>query len=260
MQAVEFTAHNVRLDDGTLTKPDEACSIEAHPWFVSAQRILQAVFPGTLANVRLADLGCLEGGFAVEFARLGMQVLGGEVRESNLVACHYLKSRLSLPNLAFVRDDAWNIAKHGSFDAVFCCGLLYHFDRPRQFLETLSSVTRKLLILQTHFAPGPADASEQFSLSPICENEGLSGRWFTEFPDSPSFRKREDTKWSSWENHRSFWIRREYLLQAIRDAGFDVVMEQFDGQGPQLAESMLHGAYRHGFRGTFIGIKTKQPA
>ena len=109
MQAVEFTAHNVRLDDGTLTKPDEACSIEAHPWFVSAQRILQAVFPGTLANVRLADLGCLEGGFAVEFARLGMQ-------------------------------------------------------------------------------------------------------------------------------------------------------EQFDGQGPQLAESMLHGAYRHGFRGTFIGIKTGQPA
>lgn len=260
MPVVEFTAHNVRLDDGTLTKPDEACSIEAHPWFVSARRVLQTVFPGDQAKVSLADLGCLEGGFAVEFARLGMQVLGVEVRESNLAACHYLKSRTSLPNLAFARDDAWNIAKYGFFDVVFCCGLLYHFDRPRRFLETLSSVTRKLLILQTHFAPGPSEACGQFSLSPICENEGLSGRWFTEFPDSDTFRKREDAKWSSWENHRSFWIQREYLLQAIRDAGFDLVMEQFDGYGPQLAESMQRGAYRNGFRGTFIGIKTGQSA
>ena len=35
---VEFTAHNIRLDDGTFTKPD---AMEAYPWFISARRILE---------------------------------------------------------------------------------------------------------------------------------------------------------------------------------------------------------------------------
>ena len=37
---------------------------------------------------------------------------------------------------------------------VFCCGLLYHLDKPKEFLDTLSAVTTKLLILQTHFSNG----------------------------------------------------------------------------------------------------------
>jgi hypothetical protein len=42
--AVEFTAHNIRLDDGTHTKPDYGeYSMEAYPWFVSARRILETV-------------------------------------------------------------------------------------------------------------------------------------------------------------------------------------------------------------------------
>jgi hypothetical protein len=62
-------------------------------------------------------------------------------------------------------------------------------------------------------------------------------------------------KWASWDNRRSFWIQREYLLQAIRDAGFDAVMEQFDCMAPHIADSMLHEYKSHG-RGMFIGIKT----
>jgi 2-polyprenyl-3-methyl-5-hydroxy-6-metoxy-1,4-benzoquinol methylase len=149
--AVEFTAHNIRLDDGTCTKPGPSF-IETSPWFVSARRILEIVFPGDKKHLRLADLGCLEGGYAVEFARMGFQVLGIDVRDANIAACNYVKSKTNLPNLVFVKDDAWNIGNYGMFDVVFCCGLLYHFDRPKLFLETLSSVTTKLMVLQTHFS------------------------------------------------------------------------------------------------------------
>jgi hypothetical protein len=45
-------------------------------------------------------------------------------------------------------------------------------------------------------------------------------------------------------------------LDAIRDAGFDVVLEQFDGLYPTIAGNMLDGEYRIDSRGTFIGIKT----
>ena len=61
---IEFTAHNIRLDNGTLTKPDAegVISMEAYPWFVSARRIIETVFPGDKSYLRLADLGCCEGG------------------------------------------------------------------------------------------------------------------------------------------------------------------------------------------------------
>jgi Methyltransferase domain len=276
---VEFTFHNIRLDDGTLTMPDTGESMESWPWFVSARRILETVFPGDKHHLRLADLGCLEGGYSVEFARMGFQVLGIEVREANIAACNYVKSKISLPNLEFAKDDALNIAEYGVFDVVFCSGLLYHLDKPRSFLGTLSAVTKKLLILQTHFATNDLYTrlglskrvrrllakvstkeyqNEHHDLSPeLTENEGLSGKWYTEFPDDESFRERENNRWASWENRRSFWILREYLLQAIQDVGFDLVMEQYDSLGPNIAESMLRGWYQTQGRGTFVGIKTR---
>ncbi len=275
---VEFTAHNIRLDDGTFTKPDESHSMEAHPWLVSARRILESVFPGDKQHLRLADLGCLEGGYAVEFARMGFQVVGVDVRESNLAACEYVKSKTDLPNLQFVKDNVLNIQKYGKFDAIFCCGLLYHLDRPKQFLEAVSAVTSKIAILQTHFATDSRSSRfmsmvptlarkavarvtrlrpDKFYLSRVSENEGLRGRWFAEFTSQKAFAKRETSKWASWDNHQSFWVQREYLLQAIQDVGFDLVMEQFDGLGENIADSMLRGFYRTDRRGTFIGIKTQ---
>jgi hypothetical protein len=268
------------------------------------------VFPGDKNHYRLADLGCLEGGFAVEFARMGFQVLGIEVREANIAACNYVKANTNLPNLEFIKDDARNIAKYGVFDVVFCKGLLYHLDKPKEFLNTLSAVTTKLLILQTHFStdtkktdtknkehrwfgiarkllarvkrhilafgiarrllprvkrhnPEPAAKDghwREFNLSELTENETLRGRWYTEFANDEAFSKRDSSKWSSWDNRRSFWIQREYLLQAIYDVGFDLVLEGFDSLGPNIAESTLCGFYKAESFGTFIGIKTGKAA
>lgn len=252
---LEFSAHNIRLDDGTFTKPDLAMSMVEYPWFISARRLLEAVFPGDKSQLRLADVGCLEGGYAVEFARMGFQVLGIEVRESNIAACNYVKSKTDLPNLEFSWDNALNIARYGDFDAVFCCGLFYHFDRPKQYLETLSSVTKKLMILQTHFSLSES-AGTDYNLSEPTEHEGLAGRWFTEFGDEEEFSDRDTEKWKSWDNYRSFWIQREYLLQAIRDVGFDLVMEEYSSFGPTIAGRLSSGSYQKDLRGTFIGIKS----
>ncbi len=307
---IEFTSHNIRLDNGSFTKPDARYSMDANESFVSARRLLDTVFPGDKNHYRLADLGCLEGGFAVEFARMGFQVLGIEVREANIAACNYVKANTNLPNLEFIKDDARNIAKYGVFDVVFCKGLLYHLDKPKEFLNTLSAVTTKLLILQTHFStdtkktdtknkehrwfgiarkllarvkrhilpfgiarkllarvkrhnPEPTDKGghwREFNLSELTENETLRGRWYTEFANDEAFSKRDSSKWSSWDNRRSFWIQREYLLQAIYDVGFDVVLEQFDGLGPNIAESTLSGFYKAETYGAFIGIKTEKAA
>ena len=274
---VTFTAHNIRLDDGTYTKPEGGISTATNPTFKSAKRVLDLAFPGSKTGLTIADLGCLEGGYSVEFARLGFETLGLDVREQNIEACRYVQSRVSLPNLNFARDDVWNIAKYGPFDAIFCCGLLYHLDKPKQFLEAVSAATKKVAILQTHFSRDSSSTRffsmfptlamkavarvtgfrpDKFHLSRMTENEGLRGQWFMEFPEEKTFSKRESMKWASWDNRQSFWVQREYLLQAIRDVGFDLVMEQFDHLGPQIADNMLRGYYHTDRRGTFVGIKT----
>ena len=261
---VEFTAHNIRLDDGSFTKPDLGVSMDAEPWCVSAKRMLDTVFPGDKTGYRLADLGCLEGGYAVEFARMGFQVLGLDVRAINIAACRYVKARTDLPALQFVQDDVWNLDRYGGFDAIFCCGLLYHLDRPRQFLQVLSGATRRLLFLQTHFSvddalltgrPDPSVGT--FGLSALAENESLRGRWYPEYPgEVVEDEVRERARWSSWSNGRSFWVQREHLLQAIQDVGFDLVLEQFDSLRPTIVEAMTTGSYERYRRGTFIGIKS----
>lgn len=275
---INFTAHNIRLDDGTYTKPDAGASIDVHPWFLGAKRVLDATFPGDKTHLRIADLGCLEGGYTVEFARLGLQAFGLDVRESNIEACRHVQSKVNLPNLEFVRDDVWNIGSYGRFDATFCCGLFYHVDKPREFLDLLSKVTKRVLILQTHFSeaddspafihprrlrralsriiPLKNTATTTHKLSFLTKHEGLPGRWFSEFRNERAFRDRKNRRWAAWNNRSSFWVQREFLLQAIRDAGFDLVLEQFDNLGADIALEMTKGSYRSSGRSTFIGIKT----
>lgn len=101
-----------------------------------------------------------------------------------------------------------------------------------------------------------AGAGEVHASAPT-EHEGLPGRWFTEFSDDRSFGQRDTAKWASWDNRRSFWIQREHLLQAIKDVGVDLVMEEYDNLEPSIAESLLGGSYAANLRGTFIGIKTR---
>ena len=248
-----FTAHNIRLDNGTYTKPDMPSDMSKYPRFLAAKKVLDLLFGNQRERYSLVDVGCLEGGYTVEFARMGFNCLGIEARRSNLEACRYVKQNVALPNLNFVRDDARRVDAYGEFDITFCCGLLYHLDQPRQFIQLLSQVTKQVLIVETHFA---ADTlTEGCELSAFTNWEGANGRWFTEFPANVDIQVMEQSHWASWGNAQSFWLTRPWILQTLYDAGFDLVFEQFDGLGPEIASSMNEGEYFKQNRGTFVGIK-----
>jgi 2-polyprenyl-3-methyl-5-hydroxy-6-metoxy-1,4-benzoquinol methylase len=119
-----FTAHNIRLDDGSLTKPEQSWLIEDVPLLKFSKQFLQTAFPEGFAGKRIVDLGCLEGGYTVGFARAGFDALGIEVRQNNFENCQRVKAGTNLPNLTFAWDDVRNLGKYGVFDAIFCCGLL----------------------------------------------------------------------------------------------------------------------------------------
>jgi SAM-dependent methyltransferase len=245
---MSFTAFNIILDDGTETKPEIGYPMSQSPWFLSAKRCLQMLYPQGFEGLRIVDLACLEGGYTVEFARLGFaQALGIEARPSNFANCMFVKERVNLPNLSFVQDDVWNLEKYGRFDVIFCSGILYHLETPKRFIELMARVVTKAVLINTHFATeAPIGA---FDLSEMDENEGLPGRWFGEPPAI------EDNRWASWGNSRSFWIQREYLIQTIRDAGFPIVFEQYDLLGDEIARSMTSGYYKSENRGLFVGVR-----
>jgi SAM-dependent methyltransferase len=233
-----FTAHNIELPDGTQTLPGEPL-IGDEPVSNSYLRTLRQFCP---PPGRIADLGCLEGGYAVHFARAGYEVLGIEGQEENFSNCEWISERVGLPNLRFVCDDVRNLSEYGEFDAVLCAGLLYHLDSPVSFLRELAGVTNRLLIVSTNYATEEGRELGEMPLSEeLVEHEGKLGRWYTE-PGGP---------WSSVGNERSFWLERRNLLQAMIEAGFPTVFEQFDW----LGDVVDNRAIEDRVISVFVGVK-----
>jgi SAM-dependent methyltransferase len=246
-----FTAHNIVLPDGSQTRPG-ATPLADSELAKSALRMAMTICPPTAQRrPRVVDLGCLEGGYAVEFARAGYEVLGIEARSDSVARCRYVQRSLGLHNLTFIQDDVRNLKDHGPFDIVFCCGLLYHLDYPAAFLNLLGEVTGSLLLLHTHYAEN--EVNPNYPLSGVVEHEGLLGRWWAEAPGGvwPSVEEMEAAAWASWDNTASFWPLKRHLLKAIRDGGFPIVCEQFDALDDITEDPYIE---RHS-RSMFVGIK-----
>ncbi len=271
---MEFTAHNILLNDGSRTLGASESLLSEGEQCKAFVRTLNQHFPEEdRSAVRVVDLGCLEGGYTVEFARAGYQALGIEARETNVAKCQRVAEQLNLPNLRFVQDDVKNLADHGSFDVVFCCGLLYHLDNPQEFLGLVGALTKRMLILHTHYArehdalydnklhrlgkkvqsklSAASSVRVDYGLSKLAVHEGSRGRWLYEYSEKDDRAFVEKELWRSYSNPRSFWPCKKDLLHMIRTSGFELVYEQYD-----FLDDIRHNAYidRHD-RSLFVGIK-----
>src|SRR5215211_7664796 len=186
-----WTAHNIQLRDDVYTM---VTGIEGGNE-LRLRRIVQLISdlsPKPLERLRVVDLGCLEGLFAVEFARRGADVVAIEAREPNIEKARFSKTALALDNLELVQGDVRNLSRerYGGFDVVLALGILYHLDAPDVFifLERLAEVCDGLSVLDTHVTTSTA---ERF------RHEGRSywGRSFEEADTSDALAK--DTLWAS---------------------------------------------------------------
>ena len=92
----------------------------------------------------ILELGALEGAHSFILAqRPGVQrVVALEGREASLRKARFLQNLLEIPNVEFIQANLehTHLTRFGKFDAVFCCGLLYHLPEPWTLLEQLPSV------------------------------------------------------------------------------------------------------------------------
>jgi SAM-dependent methyltransferase len=257
----EWTSHNIRLSPEITTMPGQPDFIETNTRLDSILRALPFFYRDGLKGLRVADLGCLEGGFALAMARRGMNVIGIEARQTNLAKAFLLKEHFELPNLEFRQDDVKNFTResYGTFDIVLALGILYHLDEPLKWMRQLAGATDGLLIVDSHFAPaqdsGLALLDPRIAqLGPLLqiEDAGMTyeGRWFT---DCSAEVDRETQVWASYSNNKSFWLTKDSLCCGLRRAGFNLVFEQHDAWGDLAVYKSFSTGY---VRAMFIAIKS----
>jgi 2-polyprenyl-3-methyl-5-hydroxy-6-metoxy-1,4-benzoquinol methylase len=229
----QWTGHNIPLSEAESTLGREAGLIGTDPRTVTIKSLIRR-FAGSRQPLRILDLGSLEGGLSFELAREGWDVTGIEGRDSNFEKAELIRRYFDLDNLHFEQRDVKTLStdRDGRFDAVVCCGLLYHLDDPFRFLGTLRDITSEdgLLFIDTHVAPDEAAArhatyTAQLSETVTIDADGhqYDGRWFAE----PSGGSVLDQQWSAISNARSFWPTRRSLIRAIHHAGFHGIHELF---------------------------------
>jgi tRNA (mo5U34)-methyltransferase len=97
------------------------------------------------------DVGCGTGFFTALLESLGLRVLGVDGREENIE-----EAQKRFPRGRFLRMDAEDAALRGlgSFDLVFCFGLLYHLENPLLAIRHLRAMTKELLLVEGVISPG----------------------------------------------------------------------------------------------------------
>jgi len=226
----QWTAHNIALGNGLFTiGPDRAgdrLKIER------VMQLVQASVGRSWSDLRVLDLACLEGGYALEAGRRGAKVVGVEIREEHVARAEFARDALGLENVEFVVDDVRNVSsdKYGTFDVVFCLGILYHLPRRDvfAFLQKLGELTERALIVNTHVSLFPWQRTRHAGMT-------YWGKTFLEHPPTASAEARKRAVWSSIDNTTSFWLTRPSLVRLLEASGFGVVMESwspYDGAPP----------------------------
>lgn len=216
-----WTAHNIELPGGHFTLGREFLASDSArgDYFVE---VVSCSLGRTPADLRVLDLGCLEGAIAVQFAKAGACVDGVDIRPASIAKAAVVRDILGLKNLRFLVGDALNLSAveslEASYDVIICAGLLYHLDAPDQmpFLRALASRCSALAIFDTHFA---VDAPDEY------QDDGehvFRGRFIQELMPGDVSDGR-DAMWAGMGNERSFWLSESSLVNAIYLAGFGLV-------------------------------------
>lgn len=127
--------------------------------FLRRLRLMQ--IPADLTGKTVLDIGAWDGYFSFEFERRGakrvlaIDSFAWDHRPSGFprgMECFLLAHEFYGSKVNYQRIDVHDISPEtiGTFDLVFCAGVLYHVRHPLRVLEKIRSVTAHQLILETN--------------------------------------------------------------------------------------------------------------
>ena len=213
-----WTDHNIQLTDNLFT----ISSSRPNGKLLRIVQIVHDLARKPISEMRMVDLACLEGQYAIEFARQGAEVVGIEGREANIEKARFAKRVLGLDRLTLIQSDVRDLSRerHGSFDVVLCLGILYHLNAPDvfAFVERIAEVCTGFAIFDTYLSLGP-------KRSYTYKGKQYWGRNIREHPEELSDSGKVAKLWSSLNNVSSTWLTKRTLVKLLLHLGFTTVYE-----------------------------------
>jgi SAM-dependent methyltransferase len=209
---------------------------------VKVRRVMQLVAdlaPRPFERLRILDLGCGEGVYAIEAALKGADVLAIDARTERMREGAACAERHGLSNVRFVQEDVRRISRatHGAFDVLLLLGLLYHLDAgdALDVLGNVRDLCTGLLVVDT-----------LVTLAPDTEFRGYAGTRVREHEDADSPEARRGRLLRSIDNTFAFRFTRASLCRTLVDLGFTSVLECRAPLEPGRAEERVTLAARRG--------------
>jgi SAM-dependent methyltransferase len=153
----------------------------------------------------ILELGSLEGGHTFTLARQpGVErVLAVEARAANIDKAKFIGSLLGVSNVQFKQAnlEQLQLVSLGYFDAIFCCGLLYHLPEPWKLLSQAPRVAPSLFVWTVYATENEA----------TIEIDGLRGREYVEGGLNEPL---------SGCSPKSIWLTLPSLLELLKRSGY----------------------------------------
>jgi hypothetical protein len=253
-----WTAHCVHLGEGIYTFDDPQVP-QADSRVRRCLQIAADMVMAPLDKIRVLDLACLEGMFAVEFALQCAAVVGVEGRDVNLAKARFAKDVLSLENLELISNDVRNLNRKqfGGYDVILVYGILYHLDAPdvMEFVKNIYESCDRVAIIDTNFSLEP-------NASYTWRGNVYSGTYWEEHRPESSDKEQLGVLWASIGNQHSFVLTRASLCNLLRHVGFTSVYEclnpyEYHNPNWPLAPEGDRQVV-HKDRATFVAIKGQE--
>jgi 2-polyprenyl-3-methyl-5-hydroxy-6-metoxy-1,4-benzoquinol methylase len=185
-------------------------------------QIIRDLARNSVEEIRVLDVACGEGVYAIETALRGAQLHAFDARTERMDNGKQCAERLGLTNLRFEKNDVRHVSlkSHGEYDIIYFLGILYHLDVPDSFhiLENLYTMCRQFMVIDSHISLSPEDEVHY-------KDRKYKGVWHREHRNSDPASVRKSRQLSSIDNSFSFWFTKDSLVTLLVDVGFTSVFE-----------------------------------
>jgi SAM-dependent methyltransferase len=218
VEASEFFAHKGEEGGPNVPQAGQANGVKV-------RRIMQITHDlgrQPFEKLRILDLGCGDGAYAIEAGLRGAEVIALDARTQRMAQGAACAKRHGLDKVRFVQEDVRHVtqATFGSFDVVYFLGLIYHLNTPDVFnvLENIVNLCSSLLVIDTFVSLKSENRVEWRA-------QTYEGQQCREHDDGDADEIRRSRVLKSIDNTFSFRFTRESLLRLLHDIGFTSVYE-----------------------------------
>lgn len=195
---------------------------------------------GSFAGKRILDVACNCGGFSVEAAKHNSEyVLGIDIVDHYIEQANFIKNALGLGQVDFKVMDIEKLEKEnvGQFDVTLCFGILYHLENPIHVMKQVSSVTKKIMLVDTNVMTIPTETGKPL--------------WLMNFPPISTAMSNDvsTSLWRSGQKAVQFNPNETAVVEMLKFLGFSKV------EVLKPVQEGLEERYYSGRRATFLAVR-----